>query len=64
MFPYKRFLLFFSYSFHTTLDTEVYYLAMFEYLNSGDVVTRMDTIATGIYHDLRLIERHPEGSDG
>lgn len=37
---------------------------MFEYLNSGDVVTRMDTIATGIHQDLQLIERHTEGSDG
>lgn len=37
---------------------------MFQYLNSDDVVTRMDTIVAGVYQQLQLVERNTEGGDG
>lgn len=37
---------------------------MFQYLNSDDVVTRMDTIVAGVYQQLQLVEYNTEGGDG
>ncbi|KAK7403922.1 hypothetical protein QQX98_010292 [Neonectria punicea] len=39
-------------------------VSVFDYLNEDDVVTRMDTIASGIYQDLQLIELYAAGSEG
>lgn len=37
---------------------------MFQYLNSDDVVTRMDTIVAGVYQQLQLVEHNTQGGDG
>ena len=37
---------------------------MFEYVRDPDIVTRMDSVAAGIYQDLQLIELNTQGGAG
>ncbi|KAK6950778.1 hypothetical protein Daesc_007303 [Daldinia eschscholtzii] len=39
-------------------------VAMFQYLRDPDLVTRMDTIAAGVYSELQIIELNTQGSEG
>jgi hypothetical protein len=37
---------------------------MFEYVQDPDIVTRIDTVASGIFQDLQLIEQNTQGGAG
>ncbi|KAH8762287.1 hypothetical protein BGZ57DRAFT_956494 [Hyaloscypha finlandica] len=37
---------------------------MFEYIRDPDIITRIDTVAAGIYQDLLLIDQNTQGGTG